>query len=208
MSSVLLRASSIGNIMAYPEKDTLADGAKTYLEKLASQHILDWKENLDTFEVQKGIECEDVSIDLYNEVNGTFYMKNIERINTGLMTGECDIIDEHESLVIDIKTAYSKKTFPMFLTPTKLYEWQLRCYMYLYDVNRAELAYCLVSTPDHLIKKFEPEDWHIVDHINENHRIAIAKLERCEKKEAQLVRKSELAQDYLNKLIRSKLCAV
>ncbi len=140
MPNILLRASSIGNIMAYPEKDTLADGAKTYLEKLASQYILDWRENLNTFEIEKGKVCEDISIDLYNINQDTFYMKNTARISNDLMTGECDILDQEKSLVIDIKTAYSKKTFPMFLTASKLYEWQLRCYMHLYNVDNAELA--------------------------------------------------------------------
>ena len=205
MNNILLRASSIGNIMAYPEKDTLADGAKTYLEKLASQYILDWKENLDTFEVQKGLDCEELSIDLYNAVNGTFYSKNTDRVSTELITGECDILDTSADLVIDIKTAYSKKTFPVFLTPSKLYEWQLRCYMHLYNVNQAELAYCLVSTPEHLIKRGEPQDWHTVDHIDEYKRLAVAKLERCEKKEAQMLNKAKLAQDYLNDLISSKV---
>ena len=191
--------------MAYPEKDTLADGAKTYLEKIASQHILDWKENLDTFEIQKGKDCEDISIDLYNSVQSTFYMKNIARISNDLMTGECDILDNENSLVIDIKTAYSKKTFPMFLTPSKLYEWQLRCYMHLYNVDKAELAYCLVSTPEHLIKRNEPDDWHFVDHIDEYKRLATASLERCEKKEQQMINKAQLAQDYLNKLLTSKV---
>ena len=205
MNNILLRASSIGNIMAYPEKDTLADGAKTYLEKLASQYILDWKENLDTFEVQKGLDCEELSIDLYNAVNGTFYSKNTDRVSTELITGECDILDTSADLVIDIKTAYSKKTFPVFLTPSKLYEWQLRCYMHLYNVNQAELAYCLVSTPEHLIKRGEPQDWHTVDHIDEYKRLAVAKLERCENKEAQMLNKAKLAQDYLNDLISSKV---
>lgn len=205
MNNILLRASSIGNIMAYPEKDTLADGAKTYLEKLASQYILDWRENLDTFEVQKGLDCEELSIDLYNAVKGTFYSKNTDRVSTELITGECDILDTSADLVIDIKTAYSKKTFPVFLTPSKLYEWQLRCYMHLYNVNQAELAYCLVNTPEHLIKRGEPQDWHIVDHIDEYKRLAVAKLERCEKKEAQMLNKAKLAQDYLNDLISSKV---
>lgn len=205
MPSILLRASSIGNIMAFPEKDTLADGAKTYLEKIASQWILDWSENLDTFEIQKGKDCEDISIDLYNSVQGTFYMKNTARISNDLMTGECDILDSENSLVIDIKTAYSKKTFPMFLTPSKLYEWQLRCYMHLYNVDKAELAYCLVSTPEHLIKRNEPHDWHFVDHIEEHKRLALASLERCEKKEQQMINKAQMAQDYLNKLLASKV---
>ena len=191
--------------MAYPEKDTLADGAKTYLEKLASQYILDWRENLNTFEIEKGRVCEDISIDLYNLNQDAFYMKNTARISNDLMTGECDILDQEKSLVIDIKTAYSKKTFPMFLTASKLYEWQLRCYMHLYNVDNAELAYCLVSTPEHLIKRSEPEDWHIVDHIEEYKRVSIASLQRCEKKEQQMINKAILAQNYLNKLLSSKV---
>ena len=194
---ILLRASSIGNIMAYPEKDTLADGAKTYLEKLASQYILDWRENLNTFEIEKGKVCEDISIDLYNLNQDTFYMKNTARISNDLMTGECDILDQEKSLVIDIKTAYSKKTFPMFLTASKLYEWQLRAYMHLYNVNQAELAYCLVDTPEDLRKKTDPQHWHEVSDVDLKYRVSTLRIARDEVKEQQLLNRLSLCSQYI-----------
>lgn len=189
--------------MAYPEKDTLAEGAKTFIEKMASQIILDWRENLDLNVIEKGRQCEDDCIDLYNLVNDTFYMKNVGRLESDLITGECDIIDIENSLVIDIKSAYSKKTFPMFLTPSKLYEWQLRAYMHLWNVNNAELAYCLVSTPDDLMGR-DPIHWHVVGDVDHKSRLASAKLERCEKKEQQLLNKARLGKEYLIECLTKK----
>ena len=44
-----------------------------------------------------------------------------------------------------------------------------------------------------------------LDHIEEYKRVAIASLQRCEKKEQQMINKAILAQDYLNKLLASKV---
>lgn len=147
--------------------------------------------------MNKGIQCEHESIELYNEVHDMFYIKNAERINTDLLTGECDLIDHNESLVIDIKTAYSKKTFPLMLKMSKLYEWQLRAYMHLYDVDHAELAYCLVNTPPELISQKDPEHWHIVDDVPMNLRISTLRIERDLEKEQQLLNRLALCSQYI-----------
>lgn len=203
MNKLLFRASSIGSIMACPEKNTLADPAKKFIEKTASQIILDWRENLDMNPIEKGRVCEDDSIDLYNLVNDTFYMKNIGRLESDYITGECDIIDLDNSLVIDIKSAYSKKTFPMFLTPSKLYEWQLRAYMHLWNVDNAELAYCLVTTPDDLMGR-EPKHWHVVGDADPKFRVATAKLKRDNQKEMQMLCKAHLGKEYLIECLDKK----
>lgn len=202
--------------------DTLPDGAITILNKMISQKVLNWRDApLDFFTLQKGIDCENESIDLYNECFDAFYIKNAERItkntatgliidqDTGLvfdksqpsltlLTGECDLLDTSNSLVIDIKTAYSKATFPLILKMSKLYEWQLRAYMYLYDVSSAELAYCLVDTPEHLIKKNDPLEWHLMHDVALNHRVSILRIERDLKKEQQLLSRLALCDKYIN----------
>lgn len=179
--------------------NTLPDGAITILNKMVSQQVLNWRDApLDFFTLQKGIECENESIDLYNECFDAFYIKNAERVTKGLLTGECDLLDTSNSLVIDIKTAYSKSTFPLILKMSKLYEWQLRAYMYLYDVNSAELAYCLVDTPEHLIKKNDSLDWHLMHDVALNHRVSTLRIERDLKKEQQLLSRLALCDKYIN----------
>lgn len=196
--SIVFRASMVGDLMSYPEKNTLPSGAITILDKMVSQQLIGWQDaELDFFTLEKGIQCEGDSIDLYNEVKDTLYIKNAERITSGLLTGECDLIDKDESIVIDIKTAYSKKTYPLMLKISKLYEWQLRAYMHLYDVNSAKLAYCLVNTPPHLIAKKDPENWHVVDDVPLKLRVSSLMIHRDLEKEQQLLNRLELCSQYI-----------
>ncbi|GAA5558360.1 hypothetical protein Asch01_03116 [Acinetobacter schindleri] len=200
---IQFRASGVGKLMAYPEKDTLSDGALTHVYELASQILLNWKPALDTYEIEKGRVVEDQTIALYNQVSGNFYVKNNERKKTDLFTGECDINEEDEDLILDIKSSYSKKTFPLILKEgdKKLYEWQLDTYMLLWDRNYAGLVFGLVDTPSHLIKKQDPEDWHIVGHIPPELRITTIFKERDAKREQQLINKTRVAQDVLLEIL-------
>lgn len=194
----MIRASMIGKLMASPDKATLPVGAITALDEMVSQKLLNWRNEQDFFTLQKGIQCENESIELYNEFKDEFYVKNVDRVTIGNLTGECDILDTDKSLVIDIKTAYNKKSHPLNLTASKLYEWQLRAYMYLYDVNHAELAYCLVDTPIELRKKSEPDSWHEVSEVPMHLRVRTFRIERCLIKEKQMLDRVELSMKYLN----------
>ena len=201
----LIRASSIGKIMPYPEKDTLSSGAYTYLECLASQVALDWDEDLSFNMVEKGRIVEQDSIDLYNSYNFTSYVKNTERKNSELITGECDIDDMENSLIIDIKSSWSKATHPYQLKPggKTAYEWQLLAYMHLWDRNQAELAHCLVDTPYELIG-YEDENLHEVNHIDKALRVTTLRFERDAIKEKQMLAKVKTAQYVLAELLDKK----
>lgn len=199
---MIFRASMVGDLMSYPDKEKIPDGAITILDKLISQELINWKDaELDYYTLEKGIRCENESIELYNEVHDTFYIKNVERITSGLLTGECDLLDTKESLVIDIKTAYSKKTYPLRLKMSKLYEWQLRAYMHLYDVNQAELAYCLVDTPADLISQKDPEHWHIMSDVPLKYRVSTLRIERDLEKEQQLLNRLALCSQYVEEAL-------
>lgn len=201
---MIFRASMVGDLMSYPDKDKIPDGAITILNKMVSQQVIKWQDApLDLFTLQKGIQCEPDSIELYNEVKDTFYIKNIERITSGLLTGECDLLDEKESLVIDIKTAYSKATFPYMMKLSKLYEWQLRAYMHLYNVDHAELAYCLVDTPQELIKAKDPLEWHIMSDVELKHRVSTLRIERDLEKEQQLLNRLQLCSQYIKEALQN-----
>ncbi|WP_314339356.1 hypothetical protein [Acinetobacter guillouiae] len=200
---IQFRASSVGKLMTYPEKDTLADGALTHIYELEKQIMLGWKPNLNTFEIEKGRVVEDQTIALYNQVSGNFYVKNKVRKTSDLFTGECDICEIEEDLILDVKSSYSKDTFPLTIKEgqKKLYEWQLDTYMHLWDIGNSGLVFGLVDTPSHLIKKHEPEDWHIVGHIAPELRITTLFRERDAKREKQLLNKTRVAQDMLCELL-------
>lgn len=203
---LVFRSHMVGKLMAYPDKDTLSTGAISAIYEKASQIILGLKPNLDLPAIKKGLACEDEAIELLNLVDDKNYVKNKHRISTPLLTGEWDIYCPEQDLIIDIKNAYSKATFPIVLKDgeKKLYEWQLRAYMLLAGASRAAIVYCLVDTPEELIKRSDPLDWHLVSDIKPEYRITKLEIERCEIKEKQLLNKLKIATKELERILKER----
>ncbi|GAG23711.1 unnamed protein product, partial [marine sediment metagenome] len=160
---------------------------KTYIKELVKEDLFNYRTTIDSKYLTKGIDLEDTSIDLYNEVHSTLYLKNTERLENEFITGECDI--NAEDKIIDIKTSWSLETFPASPEDVnnKDYEWQLRGYMWLYDKPKAELAYCMVSTPDYLLKDWDNLDIHKVDKFDPFLRVTTISFERDTDKEREIM---------------------
>jgi len=184
-----IRSSALGKIMTNPRKktETLSAGCKTYIKELVKEDLFGYKSTIDSKYLTKGIDMEDTSIDLYNEVHSTLYLKNTERLSNEFITGECDI--NAEDKIIDIKSSWSLETFPASPedVSNKDYEWQLRAYMWLYDKPKAELAYCMVSTPDYLLKEWDNWDIHKVDKHDPFLRVTTISFERDTDKEQEIM---------------------
>ena len=195
---IKIRASALGDLMTAPKEKTavLSKGAKTVLDKMAKEFVYGFNEVISGKYMEKGIIVEDQSIELYNSVFFTNYQKNTERKTNDWLTGECDIFTG--SKIIDIKSSWSLPTFPATSDDglDKGYEWQLRAYMMLWDVDEAEIVYCMVNTPDELIK-FEQEELHFVDHIAEHLRVTIVPYKRDKGLEDVIKVKVEAAREYL-----------
>lgn len=197
-----IRASSLAEIMTDPKSanETLSVGAKTYIERLAKQNVYGFEDVMTSKYTEKGCIVENESIALYNSVFFTDHAKNEERRTNDWITGECDIYTGNK--IIDIKSPWSLATFPATSEAgkDKTYEWQLRAYMWLWDVDEAEIAYCLVSTPDELIGWDNP-DLHYVDHIDPALRVTIVPYTRDKAKEAKIIERVTAAQLYFDSLI-------
>ncbi|MFG5780252.1 hypothetical protein ACFIQF_24650, partial [Comamonas sp. J-3] len=166
MREILIRCSSLGKIMTDPKtkaEGILSVGAKTYIRELAQQEIFGIDFEFSSKEIEKGLEVEDQSIALLNRVRGLSLAKNTERRSNGLITGECDLYDAERRRGHDLKSSWSAKTFPGWVKDCedKLYEWQMRGYMMLWDADEWEVNYSLVDTPDRLIG-YEPLQMHVV----------------------------------------------
>ena len=206
---MLIRCSSLPKIMVSSRsKDGgLSETAKSYIKSIAKQDYFGYTTELNNKYVTKGIQCEDQSIELLNDVLFTNYEKNTERKTTELLTGECDIYTPE--LIIDIKTSWSFDTFPA--TPSDInikdYEYQLRGYMYLYNVDRAALAYCMVNTPSDLIG-YESEELHIVRDTPIQSLVTMLTIERDYQLEEEMLERSVAAiyyyQQYINQIHEKK----
>lgn len=133
-------------------KPILSEGAKTYLKTIFKEEVFNRKKEIQNKYLTKGIAVEDENINLYNEVNGTFLIKNEVRHENDFFSGEMDIEEDDE--IMDFKSSWDYSTFPLFEedVPNEDYEYQLQAYMDLRpNVKVAKLVYGLVDTPDDLI---------------------------------------------------------
>lgn len=206
MADILFRCSSIGKLMTEPRtkaEGPLSVGAKTYIRELAAQEIFGVDFEFSSRETMKGDECEPLSIALLNRVRGLSLVKNTERRSDRLLTGECDLFDAPRRRGHDLKTAWSIKTFPLLpeAAEDKLYEWQMRGYMQLWDADEWEVNHALVSTPEHLLGAYEPQALHFVDHVPEHLRLTTWLVKRDEAKEAAMREKVLLARDYFAQVV-------
>ena len=200
--SIIFRASALSAIMTDGKgKEELSVGAKTYVTKLAKEMIYGYDERVTTKYMDKGLRVEDESIDLYNAVHLTSHAKNMERKTNEWITGEADIVADDR--IIDIKSSWCLTTFYVLADQGRDtgYEWQLRAYMWLWDKPRADIAYCLVSTPDDLIG-YESKQLHKVDHINRELRVTIVPYERDATLEDKIKIKVQAARVYYDQVIQ------
>jgi|SRR6185369_10458219 len=200
------RCSSIGKLMTEPRSKSegpLSVGAKTYIRELAAQEIFGVDFEVSSKAIEKGIEVEGDSIELLNRVRGLDLVKNVVRKTNDFVTGECDLFDEENRRGHDIKSSWSIATFPITTADCedKLYEWQMRGYMALWDAEEWEVNFCLVDTPDRLIS-FEPMQLHFVSNIPEHMRVTTWTVKRDLEKEAAIYEKVKHAREYFKQVIQ------
>ena len=182
MKQFKIRASAGGKITSRPRSKKAKDAgelsltSKSYVQQVVKEQTFGRRKEFSNKYTVKGLSEEDAGIALLNKIFGTKYKKNEESFEDDFFTGTPDIIGDK---VIDIKCSWDLWTFPMFdeEIKNKDYWWQLQVYMHLTGKRKAQLAYCLIDTPEELIqkefnsKKWEtPEDQHeeLLDQIIKN----------------------------------------
>ncbi len=130
------------------EAGNLSETAKSYLDEVWIENNYSRKKDFTSKMLEKGVYCEEDSLTLLSEVDNRLYIKNKESSNNDYIKGTPDIIDPE--LIIDIKTCWDIFTFHNS-DITKIYEWQLKGYMWLCGKIKAQLIYTLVDAPEHLI---------------------------------------------------------
>lgn len=199
MRGILFRCSSIGKLMTEPKtkaEGPLSVGAKTYIRSLVAQEIFTDFE-ISSKEMEKGRLVESDGIALLNRVRGLSLVKTSERRSNEWVTGECDLYDSERRRGHDIKCPWSIATFPILPADCedKLYEWQMRGYMMLWDADEWEVNYTLVSTPEELVR-YEPQTMHFVDHYPEHLRLTTWTVRHDPAKEEAMIEKIKAAREY------------
>lgn len=147
--------SSIKSLMVTPrlKSETLSETTKSFLRQIYIKEVFGRvkTEMIANKFVRKGTMCETDSIALFEEVTGEKHFKNNKTIENDYVIGTPDVIAKDK--ILDIKTSWDLFTFFDVDRDkaTDDYYYQLLGYMWLTGKDKAELAYCLVDTPEELI---------------------------------------------------------
>jgi hypothetical protein len=198
------RASQLGKLMtsSRTKGEALSQTAKSYIIQKAKEDFFEYRSELNSKYITKGLAQEQDSINLLNLVRLEDYKKNEERVDNEWLSGCCDIITD--TSIIDIKTSWSLDTFPATsyeLKDISDYEWQGRAYMWLYDMPSFELCYVMVSTAPELLGEYENGALHYVEHIAPEKRITSITFERDKEIEIQMAERLILATEFYNEVL-------
>ena len=168
--------------------EVLSEGTKGYIEELFLEREYGIRKTFWSRYTDKGNEVEKESIRLANRVlNWGLTEEYINRekqeyFSNDWVIGHTDVCTDW--LLADVKSSWSGTTFKWFKNQkiSKDYYYQLQGYMWLTGHEQAELAYCLVDTPQKLIlDEIRREHWkqdsvwkgdeddEIVDFVIQNH---------------------------------------
>jgi hypothetical protein len=163
----------------------LSDTAESEIEKIWLLYERGYYGELDNKYVNKGLFNEQLGLGIVSDHVGKLILKNEDRVYKNNLTGEADgfFIIDGKKTVVDVKCSWDPNTFKNGKL-SNVYEYQLRCYMYLYDVEEAWLCYCLTDAPDHIVTFLKRKEFYKYYHdgmTNEEVELLEKKLERVYK---------------------------
>lgn len=201
-NNLIVRCSSLSKIMTKgrSKAELLGETAKAYIMEQAKEQFYGIKNILSAKQLDKGNMNESKAIEMLNNVRFMDFRKNEIRKTNDWLTGEADIVGEDR--IIDIKNSWSFDSFPCFDSEAEKkvkasgYDWQVRGYMMLFDKPKAEVIFCMTSTPDSLLNPFDDLSLHKVDHIDPALRITAVTVERNSELENQMLEQYKVANEF------------
>jgi hypothetical protein len=200
--------------------ELLSQTAKTYIEEQVLSAKYGVIKTFSSRYTDKGNLVEDEAIEMAsNALELGFLYKNHEHFENEFLTGTPDV--NTGEILLDVKSSWDATTFPFFATeiPTKDYYYQLQGYLELTGKTEALLVYCLVNTPADMIEdEIRRAHWaarlidesqelrdevlkrHSFDHIPDNRRVKVFKVEKDEQVIAEIKERVELCREYFNTL--------
>lgn len=206
----LFRASSLHKLIGDPKKkgESLSDTAKTEIRSIVKEDLFTFKSFTGNQYTQKGNWLEEMAIELSGKMRFRAYQKHVGRVDNDLITGECDVLDLKDKLIIDTKCSWDIGTHPFFQDEAQEkaikagYDIQMQAYMWLYECDRAEIDFWLFPCPEELLKPYEDQEQliNLVAEIDIRERLTTVVIERDESIIQKIKNKIPLCQAYYEKL--------
>jgi hypothetical protein len=213
----LFRCSSLHKLIGdgRSKAAVISDTAKSAIRDIVKEDLYGFRSFTGNQHTQKGNLLEDLAIEMSGKMRLRNYQKHVGRVENELITGECDVLDLKNKLIIDTKCTWDIGTHPFFADEAMEkvkkagYDVQMQAYMWLYDCEVANVDFWLFPCPPELLNGWDDIDQlvHLVEKIDIRERKTTVVIERDEAIIQKIKDKVPHCQEYYAKLFaeRSKV---
>ena len=213
----LFRCSSLHKLIGdgRSKAAVISDTAKSAIRDIVKEDLYGFRSFTGNQYTQKGNLLEDLAIQMSGKMRLRNYQKHVGRVENELITGECDVLDLKNKLIIDTKCTWDIGTHPFFADEAMEkvkkagYDIQMQAYMWLYDCDVANIDFWLFPCPPELLNGWDDIDQlvHLVEKIDIRERKTTVVIERDEAIVQKIKDKIPHCQEYYAKLFaeRSKV---
>ena len=213
----LFRCSSLHKLIGdgRSKAAVISDTAKSAIRDIVKEDLYGFRSFTGNQYTQKGNLLEDLAIEMSGKMRLRNYQKHVGRVENELITGECDVLDLKNKLIIDTKCTWDIGTHPFFADEAMEkvkkagYDIQMQAYMWLYGCDVANIDFWLFPCPPELLNGWDDIDQlvHLVEKIDIRERKTTVVIERDEAIIQKIKDKIPHCQEYYAKLFaeRSKV---
>ena len=213
----LFRCSSLHKLIGdgRSKAAVISDTAKSAIRDIVKEDLYGFRSFTGNQYTQKGNLLEDLAIEMSGKMRLRNYQKHVGRVENELITGECDVLDLKNKLIVDTKCTWDIGTHPFFADEAMEkvkkagYDIQMQAYMWLYDCEVANIDFWLFPCPPELLNGWDDIDQlvHLVEKIDIRERKTTVVIERDEAIIQKIKDKVPHCQEYYAKLFaeRSKV---
>ena len=213
----LFRCSSLHKLIGdgRSKAAVISDTAKSAIRDIVKEDLYGFRSFTGNQYTQKGNLLEDLAIEMSGKMRLRNYQKHVGRVENELITGECDVLDLKNKLIIDTKCTWDIGTHPFFADEAMEkvkkagYDVQMQAYMWLYGCDVANIDFWLFPCPPELLNGQDDIDQlvHLVEKIDIRERKTTVTIERDEAVIQKIKDKVPHCQEYYAKLFaeRSKV---
>ena len=206
----LFRCSSLHKLIGdgRSKAAVISDTAKSAIRDIVKEDLYGFRSFTGNQYTQKGNLLEDLAIEMSGKMRLRNYQKHVGRVENELITGECDVLDLKNKLIIDTKCTWDIGTHPFFADEAMEkvkkagYDVQMQAYMWLYDCEVANVDFWLFPCPPELLNGWDDIDQlvHLVEKIDIRERKTTVVIERDEAIIQKIKDKVPHCQEYYAKL--------
>lgn len=213
----LFRCSSLHKLIGdgRSKAAVISDTARSAIRDIVKEDLYGFRSFTGNQYTQKGNLLEDLAIEMSGKMRLRNYQKHVGRVENELITGECDVLDLKNKLIIDTKCTWDIGTHPFFADEAMEkvkkagYDVQMQAYMWLYGCDVANIDFWLFPCPPELLNGWGDIDQlvHLVEKIDIRERKTTVVIERDEAIIQKIKDKVPHCQEYYAKLFaeRSKV---